>query len=371
MCGLVGVVANHILLGTQLDAFKWMLHLDTMRGEDSTGVAFKRSKTTGGQGPKTTVVKSEGIPYRLYSKFPEIFTSRGEFEKENSFNFSWLMGHNRSKTIGAVNAKNAHPFHHGNIVGAHNGTISTGLQKLPKGNEIVGDTDSEQIFYALSKGMPLKEIVEALKGAIALSWYDASDNTYHLFRNKERTLNYYINPTNSTLFYASEAWMIRTALMKSKIPLVGEINTIPEDQHITFKLGGKDIELAKETVSRPLDPAIVYPQSDYHYGSSYYNNGFKNAHKSKPKVPHYVKAHLNNDGDNIVHFNSIKPVTGWLTMELTKEEFDKNTKLGCMCCSADLDYTDYLKKEVFWLEKDSAFCKDCANTFKSTEYKVG
>jgi len=349
-----------------------MIMFDTTRGEDSTGIAFKRARV--GQPPKTTLLKTEGIPYKLYAKFPEVFDSTGSFEQENYYNFSWVMGHNRSKTIGAVNSKNAHPFHHGNIVGAHNGTITVGLNKLPTSTEIKGDTDSERIIYALSKGMSLKEIVENLKGAIALSWYDSATNTYHLFRNKERTLWYYINPMNSTVLYASEAWMIKMAVAKSKLVLNNvEPIALLDDQHISFDLNQKDIVLTKEIVSRPLE--VTHQHNSNHYkGQDYYNGGSASSgsHSRKVKTPpNYFKANLENNGDNIVDFSSIKPVTGWLTLDMTEGEFNHYAKYGCVVCGADLDYAEHTAKKVFWLEKDSPFCETCANTFKTPESKVG
>lgn len=365
MCGLVGVIANYTLLGTQLDAFRWLLHLDTVRGDDSTGVAFKRTKV-GSEAPKTTVVKTEGIPYKLYAKFPEIFNSKGDFEKENSYNFSWVMGHNRAKTIGAVNAVNAHPFHHGNIVGAHNGTISTGLHELPTSADIVGQTDSERIMYALSKGVSLQDIVKKLRGAIALSWYDSDTNTYHLFRNKERTLHYYVGPLSNFVMYASEAWMIKIAAARAKISLVGDIQTMPDDEHVTFELGKKDIIISKETVSRPLEPAVVTP---YRHSGNYSQDSFHN--RRKVKAPEYFKAdNINHGGDNLIHFSAIKPVAGWLKPEYSKVEFDKNSKFGCVACSCDLDYADYLLGKVHWLERDAPFCDSCAGSFQK-EKQVG
>jgi hypothetical protein len=359
-----------------MSVFRWLLHFDVTRGEDSTGIAFKRARV-GTTKYKTTLVKTEGIPYNLYKKFPELFNSRGEFEEETKYNFTFVMGHNRSATVGLVNAENAHPFHHGHIVGAHNGTIHTGLHSLPTGADIKGQTDSEKIFYALSKEMSLKDVVGKLRGALALSWYDEKADTYNLFRNKDRTLFYYMLPTNGTLFYASEAWMLKLAMAKAKITMVGEPIALTNDQHITIQLGGKELVLSMETVEPPL---VVVPPSSYQQGQGYQNWSGGNYHGSggervwsgRNRKPRYFDQQFKNaGGDNVIQLQHVKPETGWLKMELSKPEFDKNTRHGCTVCSNNLFYDDYLKGDVKWLEKDAPFCMNCASTFKEMETKVG
>lgn len=368
MCGLVGVAANHYLAEVNLDVFRWLLYLDATRGEDSTGVAFKRSRV-GVWKPTTALVKTEGLPSKLYRKFPEYFNSFGEFEDSKKYNFCYIMGHNRSATIGSINAENAHPFHHGTIVGAHNGTIHTGLARLPTGEEIQGQTDSEKIIFALSKGVALKDIVDKLSGAIALSWYDSKDDTYHLFRNKDRPLFYYTNPLNSAVTYASEAWMLKLAFSKAKLVMVGEPIALLENEHIAFKLGQKDLVITKEVLQPPFVATTAHHHST---GMGYYQSGY-GAFTPKVKAPKYFVENGADTGTagNVIPFASVKPQSGWLKLELTKPEFDKVCRHGCVVCSADLYYDEYLKGDVKWLEKDSPFCLDCSKTFKEPEKAVG
>jgi len=376
MCGLVGVLSNTWLSAPQLEVFRWLLHLDTLRGEDSTGVAFNRTKV-GTAANASTLVKAEGQPAALFRKFPEIFNRDGSFVKENHFNFKWVMGHNRAMTIGAINAKNAHPFHHGKIIGAHNGTIRTGLHTLPKGEgELKGQTDSEQVIYALSKGTSLKTIHENLKGAMALSWANTEDNTYHLFRNIERPLHYYISTTGGFVIYASEAWMIKIAAARAKLALPTEPIALLENEHITFDLSqAKEIVVTKEKLALPLAPVHhqTHCTADYYVtgGNGRWANGqYGFPKKQEPKTPKWFKTD-DKGNNNVIDFQSIKPATGWLKTDLSKYEFERVSRYGCVACGVDLDYNDYILGSVFFMEKDSPFCEHCAKVFKEPEKQVG
>jgi hypothetical protein len=365
MCGLVGVAGVH-LAKPQLETFKWMLHFDVVRGEDSTGVAFKRKRTVDSK-PKITLAKTEGHPSALYRKFPEVFNHKGDFLDEAQYSFDFLMGHNRAATIGKINADNAHPFHHGAIVGAHNGTISFGLEKLPNGKEVIGQTDSERLIYALSKGQKLEDVVEKVRGAIALTWYDSSSNSYNLFRNKERPLSYWVSPLKTYLVYASEPWMIKLALTRSKVYNQVEPTSLKENEHVSFKLEGKELVLETREVKAPL-VATTYPQTNYYAGGGYRDYGFGGNSLRKPKVPSYL---LKNSGSNVIQM-PIKSQSGWLPMpSLTKVEFDKLSKHGCILCGCDLFYEDHENGQVKWIEKDAPLCHSCSETFREPEKKVG
>src|SRR3546814_15559864 len=108
-----------------------MLQVDVIRGMDSTGVAAVRKK-------HIAVVKDTLLPQYLMS------TKQYDKHIDNLDNFC-LIGHNRFATKGKVDATNAHPFKHGHITLAHNGTLRS-MWDLPDHANF--QTDSEAITYA-------------------------------------------------------------------------------------------------------------------------------------------------------------------------------------------------------------------------------
>jgi glucosamine 6-phosphate synthetase-like amidotransferase/phosphosugar isomerase protein len=355
MCGLVGIVGNN-LSQAHFEAFKWLLLMDTTRGEDSTGVAY-RKVSTNNKRSQLAILKVEGLPSNLYRKFPEVFTEKGVFKPTNAAkeNITWLMGHNRAATIGQVNSLNAHPFHHGHITGCHNGTVRTGLTLLEKGPEVKGTTDSEQIFYTMSKGVSLDTIVKRITGGTALTWWDSKELSYNIYRNKERPMHYAYDATTKIFVYASEQWMLRLALSQAKLSfLVKDIKELEEDSHLKIQFEGLGI---KDVTIKTVKPLAVVSNNQVNSNySAMYPKGNQLLNRSV-KVPEY----LNSKGKSETSFRSS---AGWLDMsKLTKEDFDKNTRFGCALCQTNLDYNEFKLGDVLWLEKDTPLCSSCAADF--------
>jgi asparagine synthetase B (glutamine-hydrolysing) len=346
MCGLVGIVGAN--LGTlHLEAFKWLLHFDVTRGEDSTGVAFKKTATLNPNQSKLVVAKAEGHPLALAIKFPELFSKKGVLHYQPLERFDFLMGHNRAATIGAVSANNAHPFHHGPITGCHNGTIASGLTSLPNSSTIVGNTDSERLIYALSKGLTIKEIMDKVKGAAAMSWWDSSKKTFNLYRNKERSLFFTHDDAKTIFAYASEEWILRMSLNKAKLlELTKNIKEFPVNSLLEIKLGNNSVEEVTTTIVEPPKPVVaVYPVA---------NPGVKLLDHT---TPHWFRGVFDETP-------SFRTPSGWLSfLDLTKEEFDKKAKTGCSYCQTDLEYEDNQEGFVKWLDAITPFCSCCAKEF--------
>jgi len=355
MCGLVGIVgANlHVL---HHEAFKWMLHLDTIRGEDSTGVALRKSFNKGRS--QVIVAKTEGHPSLLTQRFPELFDKKGVLHLKTTERYDFLMGHNRAATVGAVNSTNAHPFHHGNITGCHNGTIGAGLLQLPSGDEIKGHTDSEKLIFALSKGWKIKEIMDTVTGAAAMTWWDASTKTYNIYRNKERSLFYTHNDTNTIFAYASEEWILRVSLNKNKLfELAKNIKEFPVDTLKSIKLGENKIEEVTTTVVAPLVMKAVIPTGTGNVHQLPHKN--KKLSLQKHEKPTWLQ-------EAIDKTEPFRGDSGWLDLsDLSKKDFDYNARFGCAACQVDLDYDDHLEGFVKWMEKDTPFCLTCSKTFKT------
>jgi hypothetical protein len=193
MCGIVGYISNNDKLYPEAkDHFmRYALALDTLRGEDSTGLITLSKRFT----VKTLKTTMAG----------DRFVHSPEYRKK--FKPGWAQtGHNRAATRGGVNIENAHPFIFGDVALVHNGTLWGGGDSLSTYDKKIGKVDSMQIAYALSKYPPEKaaEVLGQIDGSFALVWTDRRDESVNMARNEERPLHFTFNNSKSILWYMSD-----------------------------------------------------------------------------------------------------------------------------------------------------------------------
>lgn len=227
MCGLVGTAG--VIAHREKAAFRWLLHVDVLRGPHSTGIAAIHRKD---QGADVTLMKQVGLPEDLYNAYAL------QFSMDSNYNgpAHALIGHNRWATQGAVTQENAHPFSFEHVVGAHNGTVDRWSLKDFVGHKEF-DVDSQIIFAQLNDNPDLQHVWTNARGAMALVWYDKRDGNMHFARNKERTLYYAISKDNMSMFWASEIWMLRVILNKMNISY-HDVFEFEEDHHYIFNVKG-------------------------------------------------------------------------------------------------------------------------------------
>jgi predicted glutamine amidotransferase len=199
MCGIVGMAGE--LDGKTDKALKHMLIFDSVRGEDSTGVA-----SVGRHNDDVMVAKQLGNPFELFEHrlYPKTIANR-----QNRV----VIGHNRYATSGGVSRATAHPFEFETLVGVHNGTLHN---KHVLDNSGDFKVDSENLYHHIERN-GLDAAIKIIRGAWALVWWDKEEDTLNFLRNKERTLYYTVNEAGNQLFWASEAWILDIALGRNDI----------------------------------------------------------------------------------------------------------------------------------------------------------
>ena len=215
MCGLVLAMGKYSLVSSELKLFSQMLACDTFRGEHSTGM-FSLFRPYG-KDPVFKVKKSvdDGFDFVKSHEFMD-----GMIYKHKSTTSPFaeitetpkaLFGHNRHATMGAVNAKNAHPFTHGHITLAHNGTLIN-QSLLPDHKDF--EVDSENICHSIAK-IGVDETIQKLHGAYTLIWFNAQEMTINLIRNNERPFHF-AETSAGDWFGASEEDMLMWLMKRGK-----------------------------------------------------------------------------------------------------------------------------------------------------------
>ena len=266
MCGLAAVI-DPFMGDADRSAFRDLLIITALRGLDSTGFFGVETPTVAQDAEaiaETQVrwAKALGNPYQLMGK-PEFNRTMRSL---NGFQHRAMVGHCRAATKGHTSPENAHPFDVGDIVGVHNGTISSGLT-IPE-----GETDSQALYELIQKeGLGcLKEIV----GAWALIWYDRRDHTINAVRNNERPLFY--AETAASLMLSSESAFID--LVADRNPTYSQMKSkaksLPSYHHLvvnltTNKIGSYAGTEPKHFTLTDRTEELKKPAVVYHYGGRF------------------------------------------------------------------------------------------------------
>lgn len=239
MCGLVGV-AGHLDKATK-EIFQQLLYVDALRGSHSTGM-IKASNFTQSMFKKA-VMPSEFLQYK---EVDTMLASHGTV----------LAGHNRYATKGAINSINAHPFHHGKIMGMHNGTLAN--QKLLPDHERF-DVDSENIVHSLNE-LGVTETISKIDGAAALVWWNSAEKSLNFWRNSQRTLFFAHSVDGTTILWASEVEMLDLVINRSRgFTQYQEPYSMKTEHHVKYtKIDGfkvPEVSVVKTPVYKR--PAVV------------------------------------------------------------------------------------------------------------------
>ncbi len=203
MCGIVGVAGN--LFKNDVDVFNQLLFVDTLRGQDSTGVAAVSNDLK-----DVRVFKRVGPAY-------EVMDSK-QYDSVANSQARILIGHNRYGTMGGKTRSNAHPFEFENVVGVHNGTIS----HISKGRMHMGSTfgtDSEGIYCNINEH-GIQDTIDKMKDstdAYCLVYYDVEDKTLCMIRNDKRPMFFAYDEDRIRIYWASELGMLHWILARNGV----------------------------------------------------------------------------------------------------------------------------------------------------------
>jgi hypothetical protein len=217
---------------------------DSLRGEDSTGVADVSLKGD------INIVKELGPPQVLWGwGDTTVFDSKGIQKNPTKV----LMGHNRAATQGDVTAENAHPFEFDALVGAHNGTLDDWtIRDFAEYKE--HDVDSH-VLYNVMNNKGVDEMYKNISGAMALTWYDKETGDLHFLRNIQRPLFYAYDKTGTAIIWASEMVFLVGACVRAGLELHEDgVQSVPVDTLLTFSptsiscVKAEDRDLEKKTI---------------------------------------------------------------------------------------------------------------------------
>ena len=212
MCGIVGIMSKRKsgIFHVDMDIFSELLFANQLRGAHGTGI-FYDDKTScsafKGPMPSSVFLRSKGLDEVI-----------AKIIRSSTF----VIGHNRHATKGAINFENTHPFVVGDITLIHNGTLP--YHKHLKDVEV----DSCAITHAINEKGHV-EVLKDLDGAFALAWHDTKDNNLYFTRNTERPL--YILETDNLFIISSEQglaeWIVkRKNQTLTEVPAMCEVGQL-------------------------------------------------------------------------------------------------------------------------------------------------
>ena len=164
--------------------------------------------------------------HREANYFFRHFSTLKQWLKEGA---SIVQLHARLSTGGSSeNHDNLHPFTHGDIVGAHNGTIDDRLiwsDLNTIGVEAYSDVDSEAIFASINTFAPtlhpklLQVPINDLYGMFALSIWSKKKANSLLLVKQDNPLCYWIDRANGEFWYASTGDLLPESLDIETVPV--------------------------------------------------------------------------------------------------------------------------------------------------------
>ena len=229
MCGLVGVItkSKHGFSSLEQDCFTDLLHMDQLRGQDSTGIIAVNNHGDV-EILKEACEASALMLYKEYGSDDFDSLTKGLFR-----NGRVALGHNRKATVGKISVETAHPFIvKENFFFMHNGTLRN-HKKLGGEFEVDSEALANFICPIAHDKTKLEDALSEVEGAYACQWVDQEKETLYLLRNKERPL--WIAKIPDGYVWASEPGFIFAAAGRNRLK-IDDLKEVPEHTLMSINL---------------------------------------------------------------------------------------------------------------------------------------
>jgi hypothetical protein len=195
-----------------------LLTLDTLRGEDSTGVFL------------TNNLGNVGLAKDVVTGGQFVQTDEYQVLRKRAFqDGAFFIGHNRKATRGSITDTNAHPFWvEDKLVLVHNGSYFGSHKELAD-----TEVDSEAIAKHLAKADDLEKALQKVNAAYALIWYDVDAKELRIACNGQRPLHW--TEDHGAYYISSESEILEFVLKRNKVNY-NKIHAVPTDGVQVFKL---------------------------------------------------------------------------------------------------------------------------------------
>ena len=365
MCGLFGCLSS-TLTRSEIENAIFLGILSSTRGIDSTGIALF------GRGKKDSIRTKT---HRLLGNSVSFF-SDSDTKKVMSFEQPYLfMGHTRWAPLGAVNIHNSHPIEEGPIVLCHNGSIDNFL----KDKKDERDSDSRELARRLGKQSLLSTLKSVGSGHYAITFVDYRKKLFTIVRNNYRPLCYMYDANDTTMYWASESWMLQALKLKEGSSKFGEVLWFRPEVSYEFPLGSVN---RKSTV---LDLNTVVEHKPPAPHKSIIKDNRETGRATKLWYCHFCKLESadcqgmipETSGTGVTKSTTLllpKPASvpeikklgeyrsvlykGWGDTKLLISAVAPRLRQGCVCCATPQTPSS----KVFWFHPNEFVCGDCKET---------
>ncbi len=365
MCGLCGVLG--FMGPEEKRAFGSLQLFSQLRGRDSTGLAVLPHHPS----QPIKIFKELGGLEALVAQNTEAFDQK-TWLLNIATSGKCLIGHHRHATSGSIDKESAHPFDLDNIVGCHNGTLlDYSIADLPSYSKDL--IDSQVILKEIDSGKPLDEVIEHVKGAWALVWWNKEQQTLNMCRNDERDLHIAMTEDNKTLFWASESWMLDVALRRAgfKPEKFKILDTTPHKHLIWGRSAKYKIELVDSLKAKAKEGLVDDWDGYGDWGWANKENKKKSnivdMHKKANKKTRRERvASLKAQSSHEEEFIEVYART-FNGLYIKRREYENLTRIGCSWCGDKDNVSWEYRNSVTWYDVDHPVCEVCEEETKRVD----